>query len=158
MLPTIFLSFYEYHNLSTGTKLPTKGKPTPKTKKTNPIEADDSDDSSISSLSDGSQGRLGKSDSDDEDDNDFDVAWMTDREFRQMFNRELPQAADAASLFDNDDDIEIATSRRGSSSEASRPPTSDSKGLFDDPNDSGEEEVDEDDTSPVVATLMYQLP
>ncbi|EDR06121.1 uncharacterized protein LACBIDRAFT_329281 [Laccaria bicolor S238N-H82] len=77
-----------HNNVHNSTKLPTKGKPTPKIKKTNLIEADDSDNSSISSLSDGSQGRLGKSDSDDEDDNDFDVARMTDREFRQMFNKE----------------------------------------------------------------------
>lgn len=55
---------------------------------------------------------------------------------------------DAASLFDddNDDDIEMASiksrhSRHGSSSEASRPPTSKSEGVFDvnDDNDNDNE-------------------
>jgi len=63
----------------------------------------------------------------------------------------MPQdATDAAALFENDNDVEIASSRshrsrRDSSSEASRPPTSESEGMFDDPGDSGEEEVDDDD-------------
>jgi len=59
------------------------------------------------------------------------------------------QAADhdAASLFDNDNDIEMATTR--SSLEASRPPTSESEGMFDNAGNSGEEEVDEDDTFPL---------
>lgn len=66
----------------------------------------------------------------------------------------MPQdAADASSLFENDNDVEIASSRshrsrRDSSSEASRPPTSESEGMFDDPRDSGEEEVDEDGDFP----------
>jgi len=61
----------------------------------------------------------------------------------------VPQAADhdAALLFDDDNGIKIATTR--SSSEASQPPTSESKGIFDNAGDSGEEEVDEDDTFPL---------
>jgi hypothetical protein len=89
VLSTIFLSFHEYVNFPTGSRLPTKDKPTPKIKQTKPIEVDDSDESSMSSLSDGSQGHLEKSDSDDEDDDNFDVVWMTDREVRQMFNDEV---------------------------------------------------------------------
>ena len=75
----------------------------------------------------------------------------------------MPQAADhdAASLFDNDNNVEIATtksdrSRRGSSSEASRPPTSEFKGMFDDAGDSGEEEIDVDDTLPPHVSETYQ--
>lgn len=68
----------------------------------------------------------------------------------------MPRGAnrDAAS-FDHVNDVEIGTttksdrSRRGSSSEASRPPTSESEGMFDDiVGDSGEEEVDNDDDFP----------
>ena len=81
------LLFCEYCNFST--ELPTKGKPTPKNKQTNRIEVDDSDDS-LSSLSDGSQGRSDKlDDDDDEDDNDFEVARMTEREVRKLFNDEV---------------------------------------------------------------------
>ena len=71
----------------------------PKNKQMNRIEVDDSDDS-LSSLSDGSQGRSDKldddeddddddDDDDDEDDNDFEVAWMTEREVRKLFNEEV---------------------------------------------------------------------
>lgn len=48
------------------------------------------DDSDDMSLSGSSQGHSEKSnDSDDEDDDDFEVARMTDREVRQMFNDEV---------------------------------------------------------------------
>ena len=63
----------------------------------------------------------------------------------------MPQdIADASSLFENDNNVEIASSRsrcsrQDSSLEASRPPTSDSEGMFDDPGDSGKEEVDNDE-------------
>ena len=66
----------------------------------------------------------------------------------------MPQdVVDASSLFKNDNNVEIASSRsrrsqQDSSSEASRPLTSDSEGMFDDPGDSGEEEVDDDDDFP----------
>ena len=66
----------------------------------------------------------------------------------------MPQdVADASSLFENDNNVEIASSRshrsrQDSSSEASRPPTSDSEGMFDNPGDSGEEEVDDNDDFP----------
>ena len=66
----------------------------------------------------------------------------------------MPQdAADATSLFKNDHDVEITSfkshcSRRDSSLEASQPLTSDSEGMFDDPHDSGEEEVDDDGDFP----------
>jgi hypothetical protein len=68
----------------------------------------------------------------------------------------MPRDTDrqVASLFDDDNDLEIAAtksdrSRRGSSSEASRPPTSESEGMFDDmAGDSGKEEVDNDDNFP----------
>ncbi|KAF8803277.1 hypothetical protein BYT27DRAFT_7260312, partial [Phlegmacium glaucopus] len=79
---------------------------------------------------------------------------MSDREARQMFDNELPQAADnAASLFDDDNDVEITTtksdcSQQWSSSDASRPPTSESEGMFDDRGDSGEGEADDDDDLP----------
>lgn len=60
----------------------------------------------------------------------------------------MPQ--DAASLFDvdNDDDIEMASikshrNRHGSSSEASRPPTSESEGVFD-----ANDDDDDDDQFP----------
>ena len=86
------------------TELPRKGKPTPKNKPTNRIEVDDSDDS-LSSLSDG-QGRSDKlddsddeDDDDDEDDNDFDVARMTEREVRQLFNDEVTSCLLGSVLF-----------------------------------------------------------
>ena len=89
-----FLSFHEYYNLATDSKpTTTKGKPTPKIKKTNPVEVDGSDDSSsLSSISDDSQGdRLNGSDEEDEeDDEDYDVARMTDKEARRMFDDEVP--------------------------------------------------------------------
>ena len=68
----------------------------------------------------------------------------------------MPQGAnrDVAS-FDHVNVIEIGTttkynhSQQGLSSEASRPLTSESKGMFDDMvGDSGEEEVDNDDNFP----------
>ena len=64
---------------------------------------------------------------------------------------QMPQdAADASSLFENNNDVEIASSRshcsrQDSSLEASRPLTSESEGMF---GDSGEEEVDEDSDFP----------
>ena len=66
-----------------------KGQPTLKIKQTNRVEVDNSDES-LSSLSDGSQGHLEKlEDSDDEDDDEYDVARMTEREVREMFNDEV---------------------------------------------------------------------
>jgi hypothetical protein len=64
----------------------------------------------------------------------------------------MPQDTDAANLFDDDVDVEIASirsqrSRHVSTSEASRPPTSDSEGMFDHSqrgNSSGEEDLDND--------------
>jgi len=60
----------------------------------------------------------------------------------------MPQ--DAASLFDveNDDDIEMASikshhNRHGSSSEPSRPPTSESEGVFDANDDDDDDDDDE---------------
>ena len=69
-----------------------KGKPTPKINKTNPVEVNGSDDSlSLSSLSDDSQGdQLNSSDKEDKEDNeDYDVARMTDKEARRMFDDEV---------------------------------------------------------------------
>ena len=61
-------------------------KSTPNIKKSNPsnpIEVDDSDASSIlSSLESDDR-------EDDEDDDEYDVAWMTDGEARQMLNNEV---------------------------------------------------------------------
>ena len=56
---------------------------------------------------------------------------------------------DVASLFKDDNVVEITSSRShhswwDSSSEALQPLTSDSEGIFDNPCDSGEEEVDND--------------
>ena len=86
------------------TELPTKGKLTPKNKQTNWTEVKDSDDS-LSSLSDG-QGHSDKlDDSDDEDnnnnedDNDFDIAQMTEREVRQLFNDEVTSCLLGSVLF-----------------------------------------------------------
>ena len=86
------------------TELLTKGKPTPKNKQTNRTEVKDSNDS-LSSLSDG-QGCSDKLDnSDDEDDNDdednnnFDVARMTKREVRQLFNDEVMSCLLGSVLF-----------------------------------------------------------
>ena len=86
------------------TELPTKAKPTPKNKQTNRTEVEDSDDS-LSSLSDG-QGRSDKlddsndeDDDDDEDDNNFDVARMTEREVRQLFNDEVTSCILGSILF-----------------------------------------------------------
>ena len=52
---------------------------------------------------------------------------------------------DAAALFNDNDDIEMASiksrcSRHGSSSEASRPPTSESEGIFDANDDDDNED------------------
>ena len=59
-------------------------------------------------------------------------------------------ANNAALLFKNNNNIEIATtksdcSQQGSSSEASWPPTLESKGMFNDRGDSGEDKVDNND-------------
>ena len=77
--------------MAIGSKPPgaaTKGKSTLIIKKSDPaIELDDSNKSlSLSSLQsdDGSD-----NDNDNKDDNDYDVAQMTDREARQMFNNEV---------------------------------------------------------------------
>ena len=73
----------------------------------------------------------------------------------------MPQ--DPATLFDDDDndDIEMASiksrrSRHGSSSEASRPPTSESEGVFD-----VNEDNDDDDEFPAhvsTSSQKYKLP
>ncbi|KAF8808311.1 hypothetical protein BYT27DRAFT_7241718 [Phlegmacium glaucopus] len=140
-----------------GLKPPTKGKSAEVTK-TRSIEVDD-DSPSLSELDDGDSHdpeKLNPSSDDggDDDDEDFYVAEITDQEARQMFDDKMPQdAADPALLFDNDNGVKIASSRshrsRGdSSSEASQPPTSESEGMFDDPGNSGEEEVDDDSNFP----------
>ena len=63
----------------------------------------------------------------------------------------LPQTADhdAASLLDNDNNIKIT-------SEASQPPTSESKGMFDEAGYSGEEEVDKDGEFPSYVSISSQ--
>lgn len=88
----LHLSYHGYYDLVIGSKPPaaaTKGKSTSNIKKSNPtIEVEDSDESSsLSSLQ--SDDKSNGSDEDDEDDDDYDVARMTDREARQMFNNEV---------------------------------------------------------------------
>ena len=56
---------------------------------------------------------------------------------------------DAASLFDNNNNIEIT-------SEASQSPTSESKGMFDKAGYSGEEEVDKDNEFPSYVSISSQ--
>ena len=81
--------FSIFNSLSTDAKLPTKGKPTPKSQ-IKQMDLNEVDDLDNISLSGSSQGHSEKSnDSDDEDDDDFEVARMTDREVRQMFNDEV---------------------------------------------------------------------
>jgi hypothetical protein len=64
----------------------------------------------------------------------------------------MPQ--DVATLFDNDDDVVIASSiksrrsRHGSSSDASRPPTSESEGVF----DANEDNEDDDEFPAHIST------
>ena len=54
------------------------------------IEVDDSDESSsLSSLQSDDKSNGSDDDDDDEDDDDYDVARMTDREARQMFDNEV---------------------------------------------------------------------
>ena len=71
----------------------------------------------------------------------------------------MPQdVADASSLFENDNNVEIASSRschswQDSSLEVLQPPTSDSEGMFDNPGDSGEEEVDNNDNFPQCVSI-----
>ena len=70
---------------------------------------------------------------------------------------------DASLLFENDNNVEIASSRschswQDSSSEALQPPTSDSEGMFDNPGDSGEEEVDNDDNFLNVFPFLLAVP
>ena len=65
----------------------TKGKSTSTIKKSNPvIEVDDSDESSSLSSLQSNDKSNGSDDEDDEDEDEYDVAQMTDREARQMFN------------------------------------------------------------------------
>ncbi|KIM47377.1 hypothetical protein M413DRAFT_22059 [Hebeloma cylindrosporum] len=95
------------------------------------------DDQGKSSTNDSLNGEESDEDSDSNSDDEFSATRMTEREARQMFDDEMPR--DAATLFDDDDDdVEMASiksnasrSRNRSSSEASRPPTSESEGLFD---------------------------
>lgn len=92
MRTTYYISIFPY---KISTELPTKGKPTPKIKQTKPIR-DDGSDEPLSPLSDGSRGHSDnldgsddEDDDEDEDDNEFDVARMTEREIRQLYNDEV---------------------------------------------------------------------
>ena len=67
-----------------------KGKSSSNIKKSNTaIEVDDSDESSSLSSLQSDDKSNGSDDEDDEDEDEYDVAQMTDREARQMFNDEV---------------------------------------------------------------------
>ncbi|PPQ66418.1 hypothetical protein CVT26_011287 [Gymnopilus dilepis] len=87
---------------------------------------------------------------DDEfDDDGLDMSGMGETEIRKVLHDETPH--DPSRLFDNDDNVEMASMKSGrsraSSSEVSRPPTSESEGPwwdgFNGSEDEGESEVDE---------------
>jgi hypothetical protein len=85
--------FHGYYHLVAGsTRKPTRGKPT-KIQKENPIEVADSDkSSSLSSLNDTESDKMNRSDDEDgeaNDDYDYDVAQMSNREVRRLFDDEV---------------------------------------------------------------------
>ena len=87
----MFLFFHGYYNLVAGSKS-TKGKPTNlKIQKQNPtIEVNDSDEiSSLSSANNNDGDKDGSNDEDGENNEDEDVAQMSDRGARRMFDDEV---------------------------------------------------------------------
>ncbi|PPQ97092.1 hypothetical protein CVT26_001020 [Gymnopilus dilepis] len=105
----------------------------------------DSDDSSPAEESDVNE----KSDSEggEDEDEDLDATGMTDGQVRQVLEDEAPK--DASGLFDDDVDVEMASvrsrlSHRASSSEVSRPLTSESEGILDLMVDGDDDEGDLD--------------
>ncbi|PPR02153.1 hypothetical protein CVT26_012114 [Gymnopilus dilepis] len=136
--PRFDLAFVLASNNSTSAK-----RTTAKAQKT---AIDSESESELPSEPEEDNNRASASSGEDElEDEDDDVAGMTQKEFLQTLDNEAPR--DPATLFDDDDDIEMASVHSGSrrsSSGVSRPPTSESEGPgFEDPEESDEEEKTE---------------
>ncbi|PPR00388.1 hypothetical protein CVT26_009669 [Gymnopilus dilepis] len=126
-------------------KVPKKKAASRTAKKPNKPISPESDDSSSSPVDDLLSSDVGESEADsDDDDDDLVQVAMSDKQVTRVLEDEAPQ--DPAGLFDNDDGVEMASIRSGlSSSEVSRPPTSESEGMFDGLHDQDDDDDEEEE-------------